>query len=295
MAFELSTYLADRAAMVNARLTEILSELPPGRLSEAMTYSALSGGKRLRPILCMAGSEAVGGSASDVLTVACALELIHAFSLIHDDLPAMDDDDLRRGKPTCHKAFDEATAILAGDALLCLAFRLISSQAPGNVHPTQILKVSAHIADATGCLGMTGGQMLDILGESRAMNLDELQDMHRKKTGALIEASVFAGAVLGAGDSGRIAALSKYAGLIGLAFQVTDDILNIEGDAKLLGKAVGTDAMRHKATFPALLGMEQAKSHAQGLINEALQAISGFDTKSDPLRALARYIISRHR
>jgi geranylgeranyl diphosphate synthase type II len=231
-----------------------------------------------------------------VLPAACALEMVHTYSLIHDDLPAMDNDDLRRGKPTCHVAFDEATAILAGDALLTLAFQVLSSvQFTGETQASVWLKVIHIISTAAGYQGMIRGQMLDMAAEGQHLTVDELKSMHALKTGALIEASLLCGALLADARKRQMEALRTYARSIGLAFQVTDDILNVEGNPKLMGKAVGTDELREKSTYPALLGIETSRQFAKNLVDEALQALEVFDKEADPLRALATYIIDRKR
>jgi geranylgeranyl diphosphate synthase type II len=256
----------------------------------------MAGGKRVRPILCIAASESVGGSSDDVLPAACALEMIHTYSLIHDDLPAMDNDDLRRGKPTCHIAFDEATAILAGDALLTLAFQVLSSINLINENSTSNwLRVVHRISFAVGYKGMIEGQMRDIASEGMLLSLEELENMHSLKTGALIESAIFSGALLGGGSPKQIDQLEIYAKNIGLAFQVTDDILNIEGDPAVMGKAVGTDNARGKSTYPSIMGLTESKKFAKKLVGNALQAIDDFDINADPLRAIACYIIERKR
>jgi geranylgeranyl diphosphate synthase type II len=297
MTFDLNAYLAEKTARIDAALQSILkTSEQPDRLLEAMTYSLLAGGKRFRSVLCVAAAEAVGGELEDVLPAACALEMVHTYSLIHDDLPAMDDDAMRRGQLTCHKAFDEATAILAGDALLTLAFQTLSSiesineqQAAKWLHAIQL------ISHAAGYCGMIQGQMLDIGSEGSQLTLNELKSMHRLKTGALIEVSLRCGAELVGTNLGQIQMLESYARQIGLAFQVTDDILNVEGDPAIMGKAVGTDKLRHKSTYPSLLGLEESKNFAGKLIENALQALESFDKKAEPLRAIARYIVERKR
>ncbi|MFC1856476.1 polyprenyl synthetase family protein [Thermodesulfobacteriota bacterium] len=295
--FDLASYLNAKRKQINPYLEKYLQDVPAlSRLGQAMRYSLMAGGKRLRPILCMAGAEAVGGQAEDALCAACALEMIHTYSLIHDDLPAMDNDDLRRGKPTCHIAFDEATAILAGDALLTLAFQILTSaECMGDSPVTNRQSVTHRIALAAGCRGLIEGQMRDIAAENTNQSLDELKQLHALKTGALIEASVYSGAVLGAGTPQQIEQLGMYAKSIGLAFQIKDDILNVEGDPELMGKAVGTDKDRAKNTYPSIMGLETSKSLAQELVDKALQALASFDSRSDPLRAIANYIIARQR
>ena len=305
--FELKPYIETWASRVNKALTSVLgTEHDTGsRIEEAMAYSLMAGGKRVRPILCIASAQAVDHTdrlcahdnpESPILLAACALEALHTYSLIHDDLPAMDDDDMRRGRPTCHIAYDEATAILAGDGLLTLTFELLSSvNADHLTDPGAILGIIRRVSQAAGCHGMIGGQMQDVLSEDKQLPLSELEHNHRLKTGAIIEAAVYTGATLGGADPGQERQLNRYARSVGLAFQVTDDILNVEGDAEKMGKAVGTDADRRKNTYPALLGMVASKAHAAALVNNALQALEGFDSRSDPLRAIASYIIERNR
>jgi geranylgeranyl diphosphate synthase type II len=293
--FDLNAYFAEKIERIDAALKSILKTSGrPDRLLEAMTYSLMAGGKRFRSVMCIAAAEAVGGNLEDVLPAACALEMVHTYSLIHDDLPAMDDDDLRRGQPTCHKAFDEATAVLAGDALLTLAFQTLSSvDADNEQQAAKWLRVIQLISHAAGYCGMIQGQMLDIGSEGRQLSLNELQSMHRLKTGALIEVSLKCGAELVDVNSSQLQLLESYAQYIGLAFQVTDDILNVEGDPAIMGKAVGTDKLRQKSTYPSLLGLEESKMFAIKLIDDALQALGSFDQKAEPLRAIATYIIDR--
>jgi geranylgeranyl diphosphate synthase type II len=256
-----------------------------------MRYSVMAGGKRLRPNLCLAAAEAVGGDSGDAMAAACALEMIHTYSLIHDDLPAMDNDRLRRGRPTCHIAFDEATAILAGDALLTLAFEVVAVHSPGPVERrTEVVRL---LASAAGPAGMVGGQMLDMLSEGRALDQTELEGLHRLKTGALIEASLACGAVLAGGSGAQLDTLHEYGRLLGLAFQVTDDILNVEGDPSVMGKAAGTDVRRNKSCYPGILGLVKSKEFAQNLAQQAVSSLSGFDAGAAPLRAIARYVVER--
>ena len=294
---DLRSYLATKQTLINRKLEAfIASKMPPGRLVQAMSYSLMAGGKRLRPILCLASSEAVGENGDRSMPAACALELIHTYSLIHDDLPAMDDDEIRRGKPTCHVAFDEATAILAGDALLTIAFQLLSS--PGNVATVSVRKwmqVIQIISTAAGCGGMIEGQMRDLQSEGHQISIDALEAMHAHKTGALIIAAVQTGCILGDGDEYQYRQLTEYAQNIGLAFQIVDDILNIEGDPEMLGKAVGTDQQRGKNTYPALLGLEKSKRLAESKVAAALQALAAFDHRADALRAIADYILVRQK
>jgi len=295
--FELTVYIDKKNQQINVALEKILhASIPSEPIVEAMKYSLMAGGKRIRPVLCLAAAEAVGGKPQAVLPAACALEIVHTYSLIHDDLPAMDNDDLRRGKPTCHVAFDEATAILAGDALLTLAFQVLSSvQSTTGNQASGWLKVIHIISTAAGYRGMIRGQMLDMAAEGQHLTVDELKSMHVLKTGALIEASLLCGALLADARKRQMDILKTYARSIGLAFQVTDDILNVEGNPKIMGKAVGTDELREKSTYPAILGLERSRQFAKDLVDEALQALEVFDKKADPLRALATYIIDRKR
>jgi geranylgeranyl diphosphate synthase, type II len=292
----LKAYLEERRGLVNRALEAYLPQVrgPAFRVTQAMHYSLFVGGKRLRPILCLAAAEAVGGDAGETLPVACALEMIHTYSLIHDDLPAMDDDDLRRGQPTCHKQFDEATAILAGDGLLTEAFRTMaaaSSQYEGRERV--LLDVINLVAAAAGYQGMVGGQMLDLLAEGRKVSLKELETIHRHKTGALLTAAVRAGALMGGGNRAEVASLTVYGEKFGLAFQVTDDLLDVEGETAEMGKAAGMDEKRQKATYPAVLGLEATREWARRLVAEAVAALESFESKADPLRELAQYLLVR--
>ncbi|MCU0592227.1 MAG: polyprenyl synthetase family protein [Desulfobacterales bacterium] len=253
----------------------------------------MAGGKRLRPNLCIAACEAVGGDSKKVFPLACAIEMIHTYSLIHDDLPAMDDDQLRRGKPTCHVAFDEATAILAGDALLTLAFQILASLE--TERPEQALEIIRIIASAAGPAGMVQGQMLDMQSEGQTLTSAELQALHALKTGAMIEAALVTGAMLGGGNTAQIDAIRDYGRAIGLAFQVVDDVLNVEGNPAVMGKAAGTDQVRRKNSYPALLSLEKSKEFAQNLIRTAGEALIGFEHEADALRAIARYVIERNK
>jgi geranylgeranyl diphosphate synthase type II len=283
-------------ARVNTALDSLFQAPSPEleRLYAAMRYSVMNGGKRVRPLLVYASCEAFGSAAENANGAACAVELIHAYSLVHDDLPAMDDDDLRRGHPTTHKAFDEACAILAGDGLQSLAFTaLLSAQLSPLNEPTRVEMVRT-LAHAAGPAGMVGGQAIDL--DSVGLKLDQqaLEFMHRHKTGALIEASVRLGALAsGRAEKDELKALQVYAQAIGLAFQVQDDILDIESDTATLGKRQGADVARDKPTYPALLGMEAAKAYALELRDQALHALRRFDATAEPLRDLARYIVDR--
>ncbi len=291
--FDLSSYLSSKREQINQTLSSIFSDTS-SKIVEAMKYSLMGGGKRIRPILCIAAAETVGGQSQDVIMAACALEMIHTYSLIHDDLPAMDNDKLRRGQPTCHVAFDEATAILAGDALLTLAFEMLSSMT--FIQEDQLLNwmnVIHTISSAAGYRGMIEGQMQDMAGEARLLCLEDLENMHALKTGALIEASVTVGAILGKGSVDQIQQLKIYANNIGLAFQITDDLLDVEGDPYVMGKDVGSDHSRSKSTFPALIGIQKSKQYAKKLVKKALKALDSFDNKAHPLRAIAYYVVDR--
>lgn len=295
--FNLREYLAVKQKFVNDAMTDIfIKRFKDTRLFRAMQYSLMASGKRFRPILCLTAAEVVSEINPSVVSAACAIEMIHTYSLIHDDLPAMDDDDLRRGQPTCHIQFDEPTAILAGDALLTLAFEILSLPEHISIQKAQLMLQVVHIlSKAIGCRGMIEGQMMDIRNEGIKIGFESLKEMHALKTGVLIEASVHIGAILADASPDQLHHLSVYARNIGLAFQVTDDILNIEGDPVAMGKASGTDKTRLKSTFPGLMGIAQSKKYAQDLVNNALQALSFFDSKAIPLSALANYIIERKR
>jgi len=294
--FDLTHYLNNKRNIITHALKKIIqSNFSECRLSSAMQYSLMASGKRLRPVLCMAAAETVGEINDDVIMASCAIEMIHTYSLIHDDLPAMDDDKLRRGEPTCHIQYDEATAILAGDALLTLAFEILSDPPSLPEKALTRLQVIKTIANAAGYNGMIEGQMRDIEAETATVALDELKKIHYLKTGALIEASVITGALLAGGSTKSVKQLKNYAGNIGLAFQVIDDVLNVEGDAAKMGKATGTDASRNKSTYPRLLGMKESRQYAAELINNALHALDIFGNKAIPLSALAEYIIKRER
>jgi geranylgeranyl diphosphate synthase type II len=291
--FNLKSYLSSKREQINEELDSIFAN-DSSRIIRAMKYSLMAGGKRIRPILCIAAAETVGGPSQDVIRAACAIEMIHTYSLIHDDLPAMDNDEIRRGQATCHVAFDEATAILAGDALLTLAFEILSSlEFIKENHVIDWMKVIHTISTAAGYKGMIEGQMQDMASEGDLLCLEDLENMHALKTGALIEASVTVGAILGNGNIHQIQQLSTYAKYIGLAFQVTDDLLDVEGDPNVMGKNAGSDRARSKSTYPALIGIEQSKQFAKKLVNNALKALDYFDNKAHPLRSIAHYIVDR--
>ena len=292
----IGAYQAGSQARVNAALDTLFSAPSPelSRLYEAMRYSVMNGGKRVRPLLAYAACEALGGKAEQANGAACAVELIHAYSLVHDDLPAMDDDDLRRGQPTTHKQFDEACAILAGDGLQSLAFSALLDPALSDC-PAQIrLDMVSALALAAGPAGMVGGQAIDLGSVGLKLDQNALEYMHRHKTGALIEASVRLGALAsGRSTPEQLQALQIYARAIGLAFQVQDDILDVESDTQTLGKRQGADIARDKPTYPALLGLDAAKAYALELRDQALAALRPFDAAAEPLRDLARYIVER--
>ncbi|RJP58440.1 MAG: polyprenyl synthetase family protein [Deltaproteobacteria bacterium] len=293
---DLRSYLQEKKRLVDHALERYVpsSDGHASTIYKAMRYSLFAGGKRLRPILTIASSEAVGGYTDSVLPFACAIELIHTYSLIHDDLPAMDDDDYRRGNLTNHKVYGEAAAILAGDALLTEAFRLMTdSNTISGVDPNTVLNVINDIADAAGASGMVGGQMVDIELEGKQVDIYDVEYIHTHKTGALIASSVRIGARLGGGTKEEVGLLSMYGSAIGLAFQTVDDILNVEGDEALLGKSVGSDANKKKATYPAVLGLDDSKETADELIDKAIGYLRQFDDKAEPLRMIARYIGKR--
>jgi geranylgeranyl diphosphate synthase, type II len=292
----LKIYLRERKKMVDEALGRFAAapDGPAAKVAEAMNYSLFAGGKRLRPILCMAGASAVGGDETAVLPVACGLEMIHTYSLIHDDLPCMDNDDLRRGKPTNHKAYGEAVALLAGDGLLTEAFGLMAGADLCAGDPARLVRVIGLIARAAGYKGMVGGQVADILSEGGLVDEILVKYIHTRKTGALISASVASGAILGNGSEPQVKAIASYGEAIGLAFQVSDDILDIEGDPQKTGKTPGGDAKKKKITYPSVLGLVESKSIQRELVKQAVAAMDGFDHRADPLRSLAQYIIERN-
>ena len=292
---DLKSYIRERQSLVEEALSSSMSGIDAApRLCESMKYSLKAGGKRLRPILVIAGAEAVGGRPADVLYAAVALEMIHTFSLIHDDLPSMDDDDLRRGKPTNHKVYGEAMAILAGDGLLAEAFTVLTDRKKTpNISDSVIIEVVRDIALATGARGMTGGQVIDMESTGKKITVNELEKLHLYKTGKLIAVSVTSGARLAGAGKEEIDALSLYGEKIGLAFQIADDILDIEGDEAEIGKDVGSDIEQGKNTYPAIIGMEKSKQLERKLVDDAIDALKIFDVKADPLREIARYVIDR--
>jgi geranylgeranyl diphosphate synthase type II len=294
--FDLGRYLRERTAVIEHELaiSVIESDGPANRLNEAMRYSLMAGGKRLRPILALAACEAVGGKIDSALGYACALEMIHTYSLVHDDLPCMDDDDLRRGRPTNHKVFGEAIATLAGDGLLTDAFGLAARSARvAKVPPEVVVDTIVELAQAAGSAGMVGGQVIDLLAEGQALTQGALEYLHGKKTGALFVASVCGGARLGGADHSQLEALRNYAHALGLAFQVIDDLLDVEQTTEQLGKRSQKDQRRGKATYPALIGVEQSRQLARDLTRQACNALAGFDGRAEPLRKLAAFAVER--
>ena len=291
----LQTFIAGCGQRIEATLERWLpsEQVPPARLHQAMRYAILGGGKRIRPILAYATADAIGLAPEQVNGIAGAVEMIHGYSLIHDDLPAMDNDDLRRGRPTCHKAFDEATAILAGDALLTEAFVLLSRAEKVMLSAERRLAIIQEIANAAGINGMVGGQALDVISEKTGADETILQDIHRRKTGALIVAAVKSGAVMFNAGKDKIQALTEYGMHVGLAFQIADDILNVEGDSRLMGKGTGSDAARNKMTYPSLMGLQQAKEKLNQHVEAAVTSLADFDERAMPLIVIARYIRDR--
>jgi len=291
-------YLQEKKEVVDRALEKYLPKETefPSTLHKAIRHSLFDGGKRIRPILSIAAFEAVGGKGDGILPFACALEMIHTYSLIHDDLPAIDNDDYRRGKLTCHKVFGEAIGILAGDALLTEAFKLMAARQlhEGLRHDgSLILGIINEVAQAAGVLGMIGGQVVDIESEGKEVDFSTVQYIHTHKTGALILASIRTGAKLGSANQETLKAFTRYGERIGLAFQIVDDILNVEGKAHLLGKKTGSDLSKGKATYPSVLGLEESKRRANELLDLAVEALGPFGTEVDPLREIARFIIAR--
>ena len=291
----ITTYLHEKKVQIEQGLAQFMLQ-PEGLLRDhitAMRYSLFAGGKRVRPVLCLAVCEALHVDPFPYLSLACGLECIHTYSLIHDDLPAMDNDELRRGKPTNHMIYGEAGAILAGDGLLSFAFELLSRPDTGSLSSHDQLRIVNIIAKAIGPLGMVGGQALDMDSEGKSIPFSTLQYLHSCKTGALITASVQTGAIIGRADDQQFAALSSYGKQIGLAFQIVDDLLNVEGTTAQLGKAAGSDAEQNKATYPSFFGVEKTRKLAGEAVDGAIAALSTFDHEAEPLRELARYIYNR--
>jgi len=293
----LKNYMTKRAAMVDEALAVLLPERTfyPEIIHDAMRYSIFAGGKRLRPILCLAGAEALGKDIEPILPVACALEMIHTYSLVHDDLPAMDNDDYRRGKLTNHKVFGEGIAILAGDALLTQAFEVLAAyggRVSGQLVPA-LLRVIQEIARAAGTMGMIGGQVVDLQSEGKTVDADTLSYIHTHKTGALFEASVRAGALLSGATERELAALTGYAQNFGLAFQITDDLLDITGDEIKIGKPVGSDLKNKKSTYPVLFGLERSRTLALEAVENAVRSLEGLPGYIKPLESLAWFLTER--
>jgi geranylgeranyl diphosphate synthase type II len=295
---EIKSYLNEQRQLIEAAFDQFIPK-DDGYFKDhiaAMRYSLLAGGKRVRPILCLASAHAIAGDSiddDDVLPVACALECIHTYSLIHDDLPAMDNDALRRGKATNHILYGEAGAILAGDGLLTWAFDLLSNPAHANLDADKKLRISHCISRAAGSFGMVGGQALDIAYENTSFPFKTLQTIHRSKTGALITASVVAGGIAAGADQIQLSSLENYGNQIGLAFQIVDDLLNATSTTELLGKTAGSDAELGKATYPAYFGIEETRKLAKNAVKEAKNHLADFDDKARPLRLLADYIYTR--
>jgi len=295
---DIKKYLQEKGDIVNKALDRLLpgeNEFPQ-KLHKAMRYSVFAGGKRIRPVLVMASAETFGGLTDSIIDIACAVELIHTYSLIHDDLPAIDNDDMRRGMPTCHKVFGEAMAILAGDALLASAFDVMANtHASTDEERLLLLKTIQEIARAAGSTGMVGGQVVDIESEGKDVAFPVLEYIHIHKTGELILASIRAGAIMkNAGDK-ELEAMTRYGEAIGLAFQIADDILDVEGNKEDTGKNVGGDAKKEKVTYPSILGIEESKKRARELTDIALASVEGFGKKAEPLREIAKYIVARRK
>ncbi|MCK4681315.1 polyprenyl synthetase family protein [bacterium] len=289
----LKVYLSEQRDVIDVALERFLPDAsaPSRKLREAMRYSVFSGGKRLRPVLALTTYELAGGEGDAVLAPACATELIHTYSLIHDDLPAMDDDDTRRGRPTCHRAFDEATAILAGDALLTLAFEIVAREE--RLTPERRLSVVAELAAANGLAGMVGGQVADMEGEGTAVTLEAVEFIHLNKTARPLRAAVLVGALAAGAPSDSILALGAFGEKMGLAFQIADDLLDVTGSEEEMGKAVGKDEGRGKLTYPAAVGVSGAAARARELTEEALAALDVFGDRAWALREIARFVVER--
>jgi geranylgeranyl diphosphate synthase type II len=296
MAFDIRAYLAQKRAAVDRTLEALVpaaTTFPP-TVFEAMRYSLFAGGKRVRPILAIAAAESLGARTTGLLPIAGSLELIHTYSLIHDDLPSMDDDDFRRGLPTCHKAYGEAIAILAGDGLLNMAFEVLADARRFKTVTTgRMIAIMREIAHAAGVFGMVGGQVVDMESEGKDVDLPTLEFIHTHKTGALIRASVRVGALYAKANVRRLKALTRYGEYVGLAFQIADDILDVVGKQRDLGKDVGGDLKKGKKTFPSVFGLEESRRRAREVVDKAILSIERFDRRADPLRELARYVITR--
>ena len=295
VSFDLNSYLKQQKTLVERALDSSIAIAKPKKIYEAMRYSLLAGGKRLRPILCLATCDLAGGTVDMAMPTACALEMIHTMSLIHDDLPAMDNDDFRRGKPTNHKVYGDDIAILAGDGLLAYAFEYVATQTK-DVAPENIIRVVACLGRTVGAAGLVGGQVLDLESEGKSdITAETLSFIHTHKTGALLEASVVSGAILADASQSDIDRLSKYARDIGLAFQIIDDILDITATDEQLGKTAGKDLEAQKATYPSLWGLDKSRLKARELVDSAIAQLSTYGAKAEPLRAVANYIVTRDR
>lgn len=291
--FRFDEYMNTKAISVNKALDDAIPLQDPIKIHEAMRYSLLAGGKRVRPMLCIASCELVGGDESLAMPMACALEMIHTMSLIHDDLPCMDNDDLRRGKPTNHKVYGEETAVLAGDALLSLAFEHVAAKT-SNVSASRVVRAIAELASSVGSQGLVAGQIVDLISEGEQVDLNHLEYIHVHKTSKLLEAAVVCGAIMGGANESEIERMRNYAKCIGLLFQVVDDILDVTKSSEELGKTAGKDLATDKATYPKLMGLERAKKFADELVAMATEELSHFDAvKAAPLYHLANYIAYR--
>ncbi|WP_341528922.1 geranylgeranyl diphosphate synthase CrtE [Nostoc sp. UHCC 0302] len=293
--FSLTAYLKERQKLCDTALDQAIPIIYPEKIYEAMRYSLLAGGKRVRPILCLATCEMLGGTIEMAMPTACAVEMIHTMSLIHDDLPAMDNDDYRRGKLTNHKVYGEDVAILAGDGLLALAFEFVATQTPQNVARDRVLQVVARLGRALGAAGLVGGQVVDLECEGKSdISLETLNFIHEHKTAALLEACVVCGGIIAGASPEDVQRLTRYAENIGLAFQIIDDILDITATQEQLGKTAGKDLRAKKVTYPSLWGLEQSRSKAQELIKAACTELETFGERAKPLQAIAHFITSRN-
>ncbi|MBD2139311.1 polyprenyl synthetase family protein [Anabaena sp. FACHB-1237] len=293
--FNLSSYLKQRQQLCDQALDNSITVVYPEKIYEAMRYSLLAGGKRVRPILCLATSEMIGGTIEMAMPTACAAEMIHTMSLIHDDLPAMDNDDYRRGKLTNHKVYGEDVAILAGDGLLALAFEIVASKTPDNVPKDRVLQVITRLGKALGAAGLVGGQVVDLDSEGKTdISLETLNFIHNHKTAALLEACVVCGGIIAGASSEDVQRLTRYSQNIGLAFQIIDDILDITGTQEELGKSAGKDLQAQKVTYPSLWGIEESRLKAQQLVIDACKELEYYGEKAVPLQALAHFIANRN-
>ena len=293
---DITSYLSRKKDSVDKTLEKLVppAKIFPSSIHEAMRYSLFAGGKRVRPILAIAAAEALGAKTADLLPLAGTLELIHTYSLIHDDLPAMDNDDFRRGRPTCHKVYGEAIAILAGDGLLNMAFEVLSdSRRLKSVPANRLIAIIREISTASGVSGMVGGQVVDMESEGKDIDFPTLEYIHTHKTGTLIRASVRVGALYARAGKRHFTALTHYGEMVGLAFQIADDILDITGKQEEIGKDVGSDIKKGKKTFPSFYGLEESRRRAVEVVDKAVTTLKDFDRKADPLRELAKYIINR--